>query len=74
MQWRIKYESRLKRNIGQLIELIEERMHFMYGRLDDGEAIKHIAHGKYGVEEEYYAEKYSSAIIRAKSYHIWSFE
>jgi hypothetical protein len=36
MQWRIKYESNLKRNVNQLYDLIEERMGFMYGRLGEG--------------------------------------
>ena len=47
----------------------------MYGRLvTKEESAKYIARNKFGVKEEYYAEKYASVIKRAKSYHIWSFE
>jgi hypothetical protein len=47
MQWRLKFESRIKRNVVQLNELIEEKMRLMYSRLDESnifdEECKHMA-------------------------------
>ena len=77
MQWRLKFESRIKRNVVQLNELIEEKMRLMYSRLDESnifdEECKHMASQKYSVNEDYYLDKYIKTITRAKSFNIWSF-
>ena len=72
LQWRLKY-PKLKCNVGMLISLIEERMNFMYGNLNNGEELPNMPDGKYKCVDQFY-EFFGTAIERAKSFNIWSFE
>lgn len=52
LQWRMKFPSHIKYNQAMLIELIEERMKFMYGLLHVGMGDKSKMPSKqYGVNE-----------------------
>ena len=56
-----------------LVELINERMSFIYGNLNMGEEPKFLPDKKYKCTEKFLL-KFENSFERAKSYNIWSFE
>ena len=62
LQWRMKWPSTLKRGQQrELIELIESRIVFMYGKLEKGIDPYYLPSSKYGCNEAFY-EKFSGCI------------
>lgn len=74
LQWRIMYPSHIQFHEEMLVELIEERMKFMYGNMYMGIRDKKKMPGKqYGLDQQFY-DNFAEAISKAQPYNIWSFE
>ena len=73
LQWRLKFPTPIRWHRKMIIDLIDERISFMYGVLKSGKKPEYMPNSTYGFSENDYDE-FAKSIKNAKSYNIWSFE
>ena len=81
MQWRIKYEGRIPRDVDQLKENIQIMIKYLYDPLQkemNDESIKELRAVKNGFgicrKNKNYHHIYQDALVSAAAHNVWSFE